>query len=55
MNVAAGFHCDVVGCKLARRGVRRGATEATSGSGGVDVMIIKRHVFLPRDAMHPRY
>jgi len=34
MAVAEGFHCDVISCQLARRGVRHGATEA-SGSGGI--------------------
>ena len=32
MAVVVGFHCDVVSCKLARRGVWRGAAEAC-GSG----------------------
>jgi len=34
MAVAVRFHCDVTGCELTRRGVRRGAAEV-SGSGGV--------------------
>ena len=34
MAVVAGFRCDVVGCKLARRRVRGGAADI-SGSGGV--------------------
>jgi len=33
-SVVVGSHCDVIGCQLARRGVRRGAVEA-SGSDGV--------------------
>ena len=31
MVVVVGFHCDIISCELARRGLRRGATEA-SGS-----------------------
>ena len=34
MAIVVDFHCDVVSCELARRGVRRGAAGA-SGSGGV--------------------
>ena len=34
MAIVVGFQCDVVGCELAGRGLRRGAAE-TSGSGGV--------------------
>ena len=33
--IAVSFRCDVIGCQLARKGVRRGATEA---SGGVERM-----------------
>jgi len=29
MAVKVGFHCDVISCELVRRGVRRGATEAS--------------------------
>jgi len=32
MAVVVGFHCDVISCEQARRGVRR---VAASGSGGV--------------------
>jgi len=34
MAVRVGFRCEVISCELVRRGVRRGAAEA-SGSGGV--------------------
>jgi len=34
MAIVVGFQCDVVGCELAWRGLRRGAAD-TSGSGGV--------------------
>ena len=34
MALVVGFHSDVIGCELARRGVWRGAAEG-SGSGGV--------------------
>jgi len=30
MAVVAGFHCDVVSCKIARQGERRGAAETWS-------------------------
>ena len=33
--VAVGFDCDVVSCKLARRGVRCGAAEASARQGVV--------------------
>ena len=36
MAVVVGFHCDIISCELARRGVLSGATKA-SGSGGVAV------------------
>jgi len=28
--VVVGFHCDIIGCELAQRGVLRGAAEANS-------------------------
>ena len=34
LAVVVGFHCEVVSCRVARRGMRRGAAKA-SGSGGV--------------------
>jgi len=34
MAVVVGLYYDLISCELARRGVRRGAAEA-SGSGGV--------------------
>ena len=34
MAVVVGFHCDVISCNLARRGVRSGAAQP-SGNGGV--------------------
>jgi len=34
MAVVVSFYCDIISYELARRGVRRGAAEA-SGSGGV--------------------
>jgi len=36
MAVVVGFHCDIISCELARRGVLSGATKA-SGSGVVAV------------------
>jgi len=34
MTVVIGFHCDVISCELARRGVQRGAAESSTYGHG---------------------
>ena len=35
MSVVVDFHCGVIGCQLARRGMRHGADGANCSGGGV--------------------